>query len=157
MQISTYCRERSKWPRFVDIRMQWKRGWVPDTHNFRFVLNFTVMSLDSSEQIFAIFIFVEWMSEALATPLPVDGHVPHMNRRNNTEQGRKEASLCNNGRVFLLYGGLRNYKSIRTATVGEKLACWTERFTLLISTSKRLLRFIGICIVAGWFFSTATI
>ena len=66
--------------------------------------------------------FAEQMCEALTTTLPVDGHAQHANRRNNTEQS-EEASLCENGLVFLLCGGLRNYESIKTVTLGEKLAC----------------------------------
>ena len=31
--------------------------------------------------------------DALTTPLPVDGHTPHTNLRNNTEQESKEASF----------------------------------------------------------------
>ena len=50
---------------------------------------------------------------------------PHMRTEKTTS---KEASLCNNSLVFLLCGGLRNYESIRTVAVGEKLACWTVGF-----------------------------
>ena len=53
----------------------------------------------------------------------VDGHAPHTNRRNDIERRSEEASMCNNALAFLLCGGLHNYESIRTATVGEKLAC----------------------------------
>ena len=72
---------------------------------------------DSLEEIFVALIFMEKMCGAMATPLRVDGHAPHGNQRNNTEQQNKEASLCNNGLVFLLC------VSVRPAAVGEKLAC----------------------------------
>ena len=80
------------------------------------------MPQDSSKEIFTVYIFAERMCDALTTTLPVDGHAQHVNRRNNTEQS-EEASLCENGLVFLLCGGLRNYESIKTVTLGEKLAC----------------------------------
>ena len=38
---------------------------------------------DSSEEIFVVFIFAEQMCVALTTPLPVDGHAQHANRRND--------------------------------------------------------------------------
>ena len=38
----------------------------------------------------------------------VDGQAPHANQRNDTERWSEEASLCNNGLVFLLYGDLPN-------------------------------------------------
>ena len=41
------------------------------------------------------------MRDPLTTPLPVDGHAPHANRRNDTERQSKAASLCNNSLVFL--------------------------------------------------------
>ena len=64
------------------------------------------------------------MRDALTTPLPVDGYVPHVNQKNDIERRSEEASLCNNGLVFLcVRRGLRNYESIRTAAVDEKLAC----------------------------------
>ena len=73
-------------------------------------------------------VFISWNEcDALTTPLPVDGHAPNVNRRNNTEQGSKEASLCSKGLVFLLCGGLCNYKSITAAAMGEKLACWNRK------------------------------
>ena len=78
----------------------------------------------------------------------------------DTERQSKEASLCNNGQVFLLCGGLRNYKSIRTAALGEKLACRTEGFSTahldFDNFGVSLTGSLAICIV-GWFCSTATI
>ena len=41
-----------------------------------------------------------------------------------------ETSLCNNSWVSLLFGSHCIYESIRTATIGEKLACWTKSFGL---------------------------
>ena len=73
--------------------------------------------------------FHEQICGALTTSLPVDGHAPHVNQWNDTEQWSEEASLCNNSLVFLLCGGLRNYESIKTAAIGENLACWIEGFS----------------------------
>ena len=77
------------------------------------------------------------MRDSLATPLPVDGQrlislvprprtklTPHM--RNGTERRNEEASLCNNGLIFILCGGIRNYDGIKTAAVGEKQARWIQ-------------------------------
>ena len=56
-------------------------------------------------------------------------HAPHMKWRNDSEWWREEASLCNNGVVFILYGDFCVYVSIKTTTEDEKLACWTEEFS----------------------------
>ena len=73
----------------------------------------------------------------MATPLAVDGYAPSswcpcptLNRKNDTQWQSEEASLCNNSLVYYLCGGLHTYKSIKTATVGEKLAFWTEEFSI---------------------------
>ena len=50
--------------------------------------NFVEMCPDSSKKIFVVFIFV---CNALTTPLPVDGHAPHVELKNDTEQQSKEA------------------------------------------------------------------
>ena len=63
------------------------------------------------------------MHNAWTTSLPVDGHGPHMNWGNRQS---KEASLYNNQLVFLLCRSLRNYESIRTAAMEEKLAFWIQ-------------------------------
>ena len=70
------------------------------------------------------------MRDTLTTPYQLMV-MPHMQtRKNDTEWQSEEAGFCNNkGLVFFLYGTLYNYKSIRTATVDEKLACWTEGFS----------------------------
>ena len=114
---------------------------------------FAKLRQDSSGQIFAVFIFVERMRDALTTPTPVDGHAPHANQRNNTERQSKEASLCNNGLVFLLCGGLRNYDKYQ-ATVGEKLfffltegICTADLDFDNFGTS--LTGLLALCIVAG--------
>ena len=73
-----------------------------------------------AKEIFAVFIFTERLRVALTTPLPVDGHAPRANRRNDTERRSGEASLCNNGLVLLLCSGLHNCESSRTTAVGEK-------------------------------------
>jgi len=79
------------------------------------------MHPDSPEEIFAVFIFVERMCNALTTPyIPVDGHTPWANRRNDTKWRSEEASLYNNGLVFLLCGEICCYKSFRTAAVEGK-------------------------------------
>ena len=69
------------------------------------------------------FIFMERMHDARTTSLPVDGHGPHMNWGNRQT---KAASLYNNQLVFLLCRSLRNYASIRTAAMEEKLAFWIQ-------------------------------
>ena len=81
------------------------------------------MPPNSSQEIFALYDFVEQMYDTLTTPLAVDGHISHVNQRNDTERRSKEAGLCNNDLVFLTCGGLHNYESMRTVAVGEKLAC----------------------------------
>ena len=57
------------------------------------------MRPDSSEEIFAVFIYTERMHNALTTPLPVDGHAPHANQRNDTEWQSEKATLYDNGQV----------------------------------------------------------
>ena len=75
---------------------------IPYGRKFLLVQSFVKIRPDSSEEIFAVFIFTEQMCDALTTPLPADGYTPHANRRqNNTERRSEEASLCNNGLVFL--------------------------------------------------------
>ena len=68
-------------------------------------------------------------------------------RLTNDTERRSKASLCNNGLLFLLCGGLRNYESIKTACRrGRKTHYWRverKNSALLISnstTSKRLLQ-----------------
>ena len=78
---------------------------------------------------------------------------PHM--RNGTERRSEEAGPCNNGLIFLLCGGFRNYEGIKTAAAGEK-----PYSALLISTSttsERHTNLLVFCIVAGFLFFTATI
>ena len=84
---------------------------------------FVEMRPDSSEEFFAFFICAERMRDNLTTPLPVGDHAPYANRRNDTELQSEEASLYNNGLVFLFCGELHNYEGIKTAVAGEKLAC----------------------------------
>ena len=112
---------------------------------------------DSLEEDFAVFIFTEWMHDALTTP--VDGHAPHANRINHTEWWSKEASSCNNSLVFLLCGGLCNFEKYQA--LSEKLACWTKGFSTadldFDNFQASLIGLLPFCIVAGWFFSTATI
>ena len=67
------------------------------------------------------------MCKALTTPLPVDGHAPHANLRRQTTNQRSK--LVHERSSLPLHGDLRNFKSIRTAIVGEKLACQTEGFS----------------------------
>ena len=59
------------------------------------------MCPDSYEVIFAVFIFSEQMCDTLTIPLPVDGHAPHINQRNDTERQSEEATMCNNNLVVL--------------------------------------------------------
>ena len=87
-------------------------------------------------------------------------------RLTNDTERRSKASLCNNGLLFLLCGGLRNYESIKTACRrGRKTHYWRverKNSALLISnstTSKRLLqvRWYFVCIIACWVCFAATI
>ena len=59
------------------------------SRKFSLVQNFAKMPPDSSEEIFMVFIFAERMRDALTTPLLVDGHTPHANRRN--DEAKKQA------------------------------------------------------------------
>ena len=52
---------------------------VPYSGNFSLVQNCAEKCTDSSEEIFAVYIFAERMRDGLITPLPVDGPVPHAN------------------------------------------------------------------------------
>ena len=98
------------------------------------------------------------MCDALTTPLQVDSHAPHMKWRNDSEWQSEEASLCNNSVVFLLCGDFCVYISIKTATAGEKLACWTEGFSTtdlnfdldFDNFRVSLLGSFRILLVAGW-------
>ena len=71
---------------------------------------------DVTAEFFAVFIFAEWKRDARTTPPTRWWPCPTCmcNRRNDTERW-SEASLCNKGLLFLLCGGLSNYKSIKTA------------------------------------------
>ena len=80
------------------------------------------MRPDSSKEIFVAFIFADQVHDTLTTP-----HVNRKKKRHWT--AKRKLSLYNNSLVFLLCGDHRNYESIRTAAVGEKLACWTEGFS----------------------------
>ena len=104
-------------------------NYTPYSGKFLLVQNFVKLCQDSSE-------------------------APHANQRNDTEWWSKEASLCNNDLLFLLCGGLRNYKSIRTAIMGEKLAFWTEGFCTadlnFNNFGASLIGSLALCIVAGW-------
>ena len=91
-------------PRWVTKYLIW--FIIPYNRNFSMVQNSQNMHPESS--IFAFFIFTEWMRYALNTSLPVDGHTPHANRRNDTKQQSEEASLCN---------------------ISLALACWTKGFS----------------------------
>ena len=99
--------------------------WLPYSGKFSLVQNFTEMHPDSSEEIFMDFIFAK-MCHTLTTPLYSYYYAPHGNWRNDTERLSEEASMYNNALVFFLCGGLCNYESNRTATVGEKLGCWIQ-------------------------------
>ena len=132
---------------------QYYSNYTPYSGKFFLVQNFTKLHQTLQKKIFTVFIFIfmEQMLHALTTPLPVDGHAPHANQRNDTERWSEEASLCNNNLLFLLCGGLRNYESIRTAAVGEKLAFWTERFcTADLDFDNLRVSLTGSLAVAGW-------
>ena len=145
-----------KWIQQYHLCSMYSRLCIPYSRKFSPVQIFTEKRPDSSEEIFAV--FISRMRDALATPLPVDSYVPYANRRNDTEWRSKEASLCNNGLIFLLRGGLRNYEGIKTATAGEKPGCWIQYTGELKfdNFGASLTDSFVFCIVAGWFF-TATI
>ena len=63
---------------------------VPYSGKFSLVQNFAKMPPDSSEEIFMVFIFTERMCDTLTTPLPVDSHAPHANRKKNDTERRSE-------------------------------------------------------------------
>ena len=60
-------------------------SYLPYSGKFSLVQNFTEMCPDSSGEIFAVIIFTEQTRDALTTLLPVDGHAPHANQKNDTE------------------------------------------------------------------------
>ena len=94
----------------------------PYSGKFSLVQIFAEKRADSSEEIFAVFIF---RGCGTLWPHPYQlMAMPHM--RNGTERQSEEASLCNNGLIFLLCGGFRNYDGIKTATAGEKQARWIQ-------------------------------
>ena len=68
--------------------------------NFRWC-KFSRKRVQTLQKKFSRFLFSR-MRDTLATPLPVMA-TPHM--RNGTERRNEEASLCNNGLIFLLCGG----------------------------------------------------
>ena len=70
------------------------------TGKFSLMQTFAQMHPGSSEEIFTVFIFAEWMHDALTTPLPIDGYASLANQT-NIEWCSEEARLCNNGLVFL--------------------------------------------------------
>ena len=117
--------------------------YIPYRGKFSLVQNLAEMRLVSPEEIFAVFIFAERMCNINHT-LPVDGHTPRVNQRNDTERRRQEASLWNNGQVFLLCGRLCFYQSIRTAAVDGKSLKETALLILTLTTLKRLYGFVGI-------------
>ena len=82
------------------------------------------------------FLFSQNECDSLTTPLPVVGHAPHVNQKKNTHGHltmKCISKLVQQLPIFLLRGWcLCNYETINTGTVGKKLACWTEGFTLLI-------------------------
>ena len=78
----------------------WSVYAIPYSEKFSLVKNFAKMPPDSSEEVFAVFIFVERMCDALTTPLPVTRHA---NWRKDTERWSEEACATT--------------------------ACWTERFS----------------------------
>ena len=117
--------------------------WLPYSRKFSLVQNFTEMRPDFPEKTFMVFIFAEQMCNADHT-LSVDGHAPRVNQRNDTERWSKEASLCNNGLVFLLCGGLCFYESIRTTAVDGKSLMDTALLISALTTLEHLYRFIDI-------------
>ena len=76
---------------------------VPYSRKFSLVQIFAEMRPYPSEEIFAVFIFTERKRDALTTPLPDDGHAPHvcvtekMTLNNEARQGcatTAYSSLC---------------------------------------------------------------
>ena len=115
---------------------QWYYHHVSYRGKFLLVQIFAKKCPDSSEEIFAVFIFVD---------AGRSGHTPTswwprlVCKPKNTEWRSEEASLCNNGPIFLLCWGFHNNEGIKTTAVGEKLAHWIQhwwsRFQQLHSVS----------------------
>ena len=63
---------------------------------------FAEMRPNPSEDIFAVFIFMELKRDALTTSLPDDGHAPYarVTEEVNDTERQSEASLCKNGSKF---------------------------------------------------------
>ena len=111
------------------------------------VQKFAKVHQQSSGEFFTVFILAQWMRDTPTTLLPVGGHAPHANPRNDTEWWSKEASLCNNGLVFLCMETFTcNYECIKTATMGEKVASWTKGFC----TSDLDLENFGASLTGSW-------
>ena len=101
------------------------------------------MRPDSPEEIFAVFIFAERMRNALTTPYQLMA-IPHERTEETNDEEKKQASLCKNGQVFLLCGGLCFYESIRTAAVDGKSLKEIALLISILTTLKRLYGFVGI-------------
>ena len=71
-------------------------------------------------EIFAVFIFAE--RDALATLLSADGHM-RWRAEDTTLNDEANKQACATTVYSLLWGGLCNYESIKTAAAGKKLAC----------------------------------
>ena len=85
----------------------------------------------SSEEIFTVYIFMEWKHDALIIPLPDDGHAPYAMCTEEMTLNDKAKQTC----------ATTTYSSFRVeafvimkvarlhASVGKKLACWAEGFS----------------------------
>ena len=128
---------------------------IPYSGKFSLVQNFVEMRPDSSEEILRLLFL--WNRCVTLWPHPYQLTATHTCKvkEQDKERQSEEASLYNNGPVFLLCGALCSYKSIKTAATSKKLACWDS--TLLISTSTTSERLLAFCMVAGWFCFIVTI
>ena len=104
---------------------------IPYSRKFSLVQIFAEICPNPSEEIFHSFYFCGtkvWCSDPTHTrwwPCPICT----CNQRNDTER-LSEASLCNNGLLFLLCRVLSNYKSIKTARRhGLKTGLLNRRFS----------------------------
>ena len=137
----------------------------PTTGNFRWC-KFLRKFIRTLQKNFLRFYFCKmkaWCSDHIPHPYQMMS-TSHSTYTEETEQ-RSKASLCNNGLLFLLRGGLYNYESIKTACRrGRKTGllngriqhCWsqTHNFGAFLTG---LLVFCLHRLVVGWVSSASTI
>ena len=121
--------------------------------NFR-RCKFSRKSAQTLQKKFSRFLFSR-MRDSLATPLSVDGHAPYAKRHWTTKRRSKPVQQRPDLPFVWRLSKLRRYQDCRR---GRETGALDS--ALLISTSttaERLTDSLVFCIVAGWFFFTATI